>query len=676
MKISRKLEFILLFFFVFLIYGFFLSSAPFVAHDWPLLFKESRNFFPFWTISWDYMGSGGIGASAFKTMWIDLYANFVYFVSNTSNIPWWLSQRIFWIVPFVLISIFSSYKFSGLFVRDSIYKLLSAIIYSFNTYILLIVGGGQFGIAFSYALSPLVLYGLFKLFEKNNLNTLFTSSLLSGVLIALDPRISFLTFGIAAFWYLFIIRDFSFNKLKYVFLNFVIAGLLNSYWVLPGLLSIINSGINSSVTNYFSVPGVKFLSFATFENSFSFLHPNWPENIFGKIYFQKPEFLLLPIIAFSSMLFLKNSKQIQNSKLKILNNLTIEQSNNRTILFFVVLGLLGAFLAKGANEPFGQVYLFLFQKIPGFNLFRDPTKFYILIALSYSILIPYSIFNITQLLKSKIQSKYQIFNFSYVFFIFTILYLLFLLRPAWSGELTGIFKPKGLPEEYVKFNQVLEEDKEFGRTLWIPRRQKYGFFAPLHPAADSEVLFAKKDISKLSEEELSDLSIKYVIVPYDLDSEIFLRDRKYDEKSYLRMIQRVEKLGLKKVDSFGKVIVYQTQSYKDHFWCVCDAQIEYKFINPSEYELSIKKAKKGDVLVFSEGFDKGWMFEALASKGETFRVQSEKFGNLNSFVLPENGDYELKVYYQPQEWVNIGLVISFLTLLGLISSLFLRNYRK
>src|SRR3989344_4787968 len=127
MKLKNKLGFLLLLFFSFIIFRFFLSDTPFVAHDWPLLFRESRDFFPFWSISWDYMGGGAIGASAFKTMWIDLYANFVYFVSNFANIPWWLSQRIFWLVPFVLISIFSSHKLSGLLIRGPIYKTLAAI---------------------------------------------------------------------------------------------------------------------------------------------------------------------------------------------------------------------------------------------------------------------------------------------------------------------------------------------------------------------------------------------------------------------------------------------------------------------------------------------------------------------------------------------------------------------
>ena len=183
-------------------------------------------------------------------------------------------------------------------------------------------------------------------------------------------------------------------------------------------------------------------------------------------------------------------------------------------------------------------------------------------------------------------------------------------------------------------------------------------------------MFGKKDISKVSEKELSDLSIKYVIVPEDPDGEIFLKDRKYNEKSYLRTIERVGKIGLSEIVGFGKIRIYQTQTNKNHFWCECNAQIEYKFINPSEYELSIKNAKKDDVLVFSEGFDKNWTVNS-----SKFKVQSSKSGRINSFILPQNGGYELKVNYKPQLWVNVGLIISGLTLFGLICGYLVIYYR-
>ncbi|EKD86147.1 MAG: hypothetical protein ACD_37C00447G0001, partial [uncultured bacterium] len=113
---------------------------------------------------------------------------------------------------------------------------------------------------------------------------------------------------------------------------FFITFLLNSYWIIPTLVLRINPLYDLGQI-YTSFGAVKFFSFATLENTISLLHPNWPENLFGKVSFMKPEFLIIPILAYSSLLFIKN----------------IETKIKKYIIFFAVLGLVGAFLAKGAN---------------------------------------------------------------------------------------------------------------------------------------------------------------------------------------------------------------------------------------------------------------------------------------------------------------------------------------
>lgn len=639
--------------FVILFYYPFFSTKTIVAHDWPLLFRESRDFFPFWSLAWDYMGNGGIGGSALKTMWIDLYANFVYFISNKLDIPWWISQRIFWLLPFISISLFSSYSLSKIFIKDDLFRGLSSIIYTFNTYILLIVGGGQFGIAFSYALAPLVLVGLIKLNEKTNIKNLIIASLLSGLVIALDPRIALLTFGIGIIWILFFIKNINLKKLIYLFVNFLIAVFINAYWILPAFILIFSGYTASSINSYSSLAGVKFLSFATLENSFSFLHPNWPENIFGKIYFQRPEFIIFPVIAFSSIIF----------KVK------------KEILFFTFIGLIGIFLGKGASDPFGNVYLFLFEYLPGFSLFRDSTKFYLLISISFSILIPYSL----NLISEKFEKFRIIIAGSFIIF------LLLVLKPGWSRELSGIFKPKDIPSEYVFFNFELKNFKEttseysFSRILWVPRRQKFGYFDPQIPASDSEVLFKGKDIEKITEEEFVRYSIGLIIVPTDPDGEIFLKDRRYSDLERRRVVNKVEKIDFLQRASIDEGIkTYLTYSQADLFsssLILDDLDrslfISWEFKNPTLYELKLENAKKGDLVVFSQGYDAGWV-----AKGKGFEIKSEPYQkNLNSFRLPKDGNYSLEIYYKAQDYVNIGLVISLLAVV-LLGAILLVNLAK
>ena len=630
-------------------------STIFSVGDFRFFWPENISNFTQIPTSWDSILNTGVGKSALGSLWINSYLNFSALFSKF-GLSWDIIGFIFWILPTVLLSFFGAFfLFLKIFPDKKLFGLLSGFIYLVNTYFLMILTGGQVGIALAYSLVPFVVL----LFVKSLESLSFKNSLIFGFVLSLqvlfDPRIVYVTFGaIFLFWIFYFPKKYLKKSLLFGFiipLSLVV--LLHSYWILPTIFYNQNP-IEQFGHEFSSQEAVKFFSFANLENSISLLHPNFPENIFGKTYFLKPEFLLLPVLAFSSLLFICK--------------------NRRMVVWSALLGLIGVFLAKGANDPLGGIYIWMFNHIPGFVMFRDPTKFYILIALSYSILIPYSIFNITKFTKSKIQSKYQIFNFSYVFFLFTIFYLLFLARPLFFGPSGPIHKPQTVPNDYVLFKDYLVSQPEFFRTLWIPQWQRFGYFSNNHPAIGREELLkgdVKKQLAKLkelnSEEQLRELGIKYIIVPYDSEKEIFLKDRKYDKRAYEETVQVLQKITwLRQMDGFEKVRVFEINSPKDHFWSKNrNLIINYKFISPSEYRLNVKNAKMGDVLIFSEGFDKNWAAESLSSQGLT--LQSQRFGNnLNSFVLPENGDYELRVYYKPQQWVSIGLVISLISFLSLL----------
>ena len=586
----------------------------------------------------------------------------------------------------------------------------------------MIAGGGQMGIAMAYAIAPLVLYifiktiDFFKLpkniqYPVSNIQYPIIAGLLLSLQIIFDLRIAYITLTAVAVYAVFSIMNYVLSKevlrkkiyyiLYFIFYIFIVPGtvtfLLNAFWVLPTLVSSRNP-IEELGLAYSSLDAVRFFSFAKLENTFGLLHPNWPENIFGKTGFLKPEFLILPILAFSSLLFVTNSKvKSQNSKLQLKtqnfdNNLTIKQSNNKTIIiFFTILGLLGAFLAKGANEPFGGVYLWLFDNFPGFIMFRDPTKWYTLVALSYSILIPFSVWNIYGLLSSKFKvqsSKVQFKIKNYIpnlFLILTSLFLILLIRPAIFGQLTGTFKTTSVPSDYIKLEKFLSSQNNFSRTFWVPAIQRFGFYSNTHPAIPAQNLFKTVENAEIikkveiSETLLQESGVRYVIVPFDSQGEIYLKDRKYNNEIYQKTINEVKKIPyLKQVGGFGKIAVFEVSNPKDHFYFkdlrpkIEDQSIKYQYISPVEYKLEVKNAKIGDRIIFSESYDASWIAQSLK-----FKVQSLKFNNrFNSFTLKDSGDYSLIVYYYPQILVNIGMLISGLTLVLILGALIYFKKRK
>jgi hypothetical protein len=556
----------------------------------------------------------------------------------------------------------------------------------------MLVGGGQIIVALAYAIAPFILWRFISFInfinEQKEVAAIKNISIYVSYTILLG--IAFSVLGLMDIRFIFVILV---GMLLYLFLQLIlyrisvlkissiiglvlllpglITVLLHVFWLLPTLMHGENS-IGNLGTAYSSADAVKFFSFARLENTISLLHPNWPENIFGKTYFMRAEFLILPILAYSSLLFIP--------KIKV-------QKTKNYILFFSLLGLIGAFLAKGANEPLGIIYLWMFEHVPGFNMFRDSTKWYTLVALSYSILIPYSISKIYNWLesKNKFTFKSKFFSLQNLFILLLTSYFLLLISPALLGQLGGTFKTTSVPAEYFRLEKYISNQSEFSRTLWIPTVQRFGYYSSNHPAVSAQDYFKLYDqkilLKELSKNETEELlqhaSIKYIIVPFDSEGEIFLEDREYSEDKYTEFVDQVNEISwLSEIEGFGNIKVFELSNSKDHFWSPEeDLGIKYEYINPVTYKMNIADGEKGDQIVFAESFDDKW----VASNSD-FIIQSSEYEtgliSLNSFTLPADGDYELEVYYEPQKWVDIGVVISTASIIIVFGSLIYLKFKK
>ncbi|EKD86686.1 MAG: hypothetical protein ACD_37C00189G0001 [uncultured bacterium] len=276
-----------------------------------------------------------------------------------------------------------------------------------------------------------------------------------------------------------------------------------------------------------------------------------------------------------------------------------------------------------------------------------------------------------------------------LFLLILILYLLFLIRPALSGQLGGIFKTTQVPMEYLELREFITNQPEYFRTIWIPQSSKYSFYSSNYPLISGTGLLGNYSIDTVAKElskdssraVLEQASVRYIIVPYDHDGVIFLTDRMYDEKKYLKTISEIEKVSyVKEVEGFGKIKVFEVPNSKDHFFGTRqELDISWVKKSSSEYSLSIKNARKGEVLVFSENFDKNW--EASNVKLTYFQesIPYNKF--FNSFILPADGEYPIRVYYKPQNLVKKGIIISLMgvaiiVIISVYSLIKLRNGRK
>jgi hypothetical protein len=663
-----------------------LSTFDFPYYS-PLMMKDA-SIMPY---AWGFhVGLDGFARFISPYSWVLPFINIPQVIFGRLGMDWGLIERITYLYPLLILLLISPVVlFKTVFPKNKFY-LMAIIVFSFNTYSLLLFSGEIF-VALAYCLIPLILAIFIKILSDKNAISKTIYSIAAGLVVSLqimfDPRVAYVTLSAVALYAVFSILYLVFSKKSrnlniksslnyFVFIIFIpgaITLLLQAFWILP---SIFHGGnpVESLGAGYSSVGAVQFLSFAKLENTITLLHPNWPENIFGKVYFMRPEFLLLPVLAFASLFFIKRS---ETSKEKVY------------ILFFALLGLVGTFLAKGSNDPFGGIYLWMFNHIPGFIMFRDPAKWYLLVAISYSILIPFSMWKIYEWLSdhaefrikdSRFINKNKIFNMQNIFVVLVVGYLLFLIRPALLGQLGGTFKTTTIPAEYTKLEQFLSSQNNFSRTLWVPSKQRFGFYSNNHPEMSAQILFNITDNKQLmqkldvSEKLLQKAGVRYVIVPYDSQGEIFLSDRKYDNKVYLQTITQVKKIPwLIPISGFGKIAVFALPNAKGHFYITNqNSEISYKYISPVEYSLSVTNAKKGDIVVFAESFDGKWVAETA-----NLKLKTEKYdGRFNSFILPGDGDYSLRVYYTPQDYVNIGVIISIISFVGTLGALIVLVIKK
>ena len=154
---------------------------------------------------------------------------------------------------------------------------------------------------------------------------------------------------------------------------------------------------------------------------------------------------------------------------------------NKNILFFGTIALLGIFLTKQVAPPFPDTYLWLFENFPGFNAFREASKFYLLIILGFSVLIAGFVDWIWKNLDDKGFQYYA----KYASIIIIAGIFLWNTKPIITTEFGTLFVQREKPQEYAIFKDfVLKQDSYF-RTLWLPTSSRWSIYTNNHPAVNT-----------------------------------------------------------------------------------------------------------------------------------------------------------------------------------------------
>ncbi|PIU02292.1 hypothetical protein COT66_00990 [Candidatus Shapirobacteria bacterium CG09_land_8_20_14_0_10_49_15] len=257
-----------------------------------------------------------------------------------------------------------------------------------------------------------------------------------------------------------------------------------------------------------------------------------------------------------------------------------------------------------------------------------------------------------------------------------VIFLLWLVRPLFCGELNGTFQSKRLPSEYQQFKNFVASQPEFFRTFWVPRRQRFGFWSNDHPAIDAEKYFTVNQcqepfcslavplpeqwgqdcppndrcyvrelayfLNPQSAVVLSRMAVKYVVLPLDSLGEIFIAERQYNPQQRQETEALLDTVSwLEKVAVADGVAVYELPEFQDHFFTVGEniPAIGWEKLSASRYQVRISAASHPFQLIFSEAFDPSWQ----AKLGETAIPSQVTDDGLNTFKISQTGNFNLTV---------------------------------
>jgi len=688
----------------------FFSTGSLVYNDLPFYFDETLRELPLGPQLWiDHFQFGHINQTPF-TFPID----FLVGIFARFGLQWTLILRLIYIYPIAILSLLAPYLLIKELTGNKIGSFIGALVFSFNPYFLAAIQNGHIKLMMAYVLAPIFLCCVIHSYYKNHMKNIFFASLLGWLISAYDFRIFFTLACISFLYFLFVIFDshsdcsgfVGIKKGLVIFLSPIFMVLTaNLFWLLPFFFSgpdysiaAINRGM---LNNVFTIINSITIGYST--RNMGVGMTNWN--------YISPHLWILPFVGLFSIFYIRKDKNT---------------------LFFITLLLFGIFLGKQDAGPFPAAYAWFFNHIPGFNAFREASKFYYIIAMAYSVLIGFFVDWVCR--HSRGIKRVRWFN--YLLIALIVFSSLWNSRLIINGSLDSLFVTRDIPEDYLRAKNLIVQNPGYYGVLWVPNHSSWSFYSKRNPLIGLDSLVqdwtwrdkithnykrglypSYGELSNVMERKndeviLVNTPIKYVILIAD-DSEKheqyyniyslfgkrdFFAD-KLDSYDYLRKLD----IGTESVD------VYENREYKPFIYTFSEEsvlqglgdfeEIVYTKYSPTKYSIPVKNVREPLYVTFSQSYHPDWRIRIGDFKWYKSLFNHNYFlaqdihlsnnANLNTyyidppvicdrFVCDENEDgsynFDITIYFKPQSLTNLGLVISGLIILVISTSVFLHTF--
>ncbi|KKS22619.1 MAG: hypothetical protein UU80_C0004G0009 [candidate division WWE3 bacterium GW2011_GWA1_41_8] len=645
--------------------------------------------------------------------WDTVYYLFIYKIGFSMFAA---EKMLFFIVIFI--SLFLSFigfsKLQKLFglKTEGMVLFLVTIWYCFNPYMLVLWHGGVYniGAALPYSLAPLIFYYYhYTVFTTSSLRMRVTCVVLLFLSSFTFWLFAVLVFFLAGYTLINIVT----NKalLLLVFRNIIYLTLL--YLPLSGVV------IFTVAHEYFNKAGgidtAQFASFTVQRGGiwyqllmlFSWgMYMVWvPRSLysFGR-YFLSVPYVVATLLLYELLIY-GIYKQFSSRISSSIGRKSLD-NKDKNLLIFILIFIVGIFFAKGAQPPFGWIFLYLYHNMPFFSVFRSADhRFGFIIVLMVSFMLFYS--------ASKVKKNI----FLTVLSVALLGQSFFLLNgPAIYGQNVNQYyydRIINIPEDYGQVSELINnDDGGFGYVLPIPPVE-YGYYkisseenhigqdilpklisapfiyiSPNLGINEKTTTLLYNTIKNNNLNALRNLPIKYVILRRDVACIDCLDSSDEQLAKEFSLALRNETFSVYKIDSPSSLFR--------------STNVKYEVINPIKYKLTISGISNRQDLDFLLSFNKNWKLyldinpddscagnEIGLNPSTSECVRNKKFlegdelmylfkkpvfdsthnlydgyGNkwaVDSSVIGSSSELNLILFYQPQAWFYLLSVISFLS---------------
>ncbi len=492
-KLIAKLPFI---FFVFLLFTslfWFRGMGKdhfFYIHDQSPFIARADAFSTMSSWSRDWLGSdGGMNIiSSVRSLQFLMFDYLGFSIQQSQKIYFTIIFTLPYITMFFFLKVVLVNRFSSKSnkEKDVIYiaSVLGAFLYSLNLYLILLWHAGHYtNVGPMYALFPLVLVLLWNVLVGEAHP--FINGVKAGLLFlifgqATPPNMLALA-GLGFILLLFVaffLGNSSKNFLDLLYAVIVMAAvafLVNLWWIVPYFKTMVSSSqefINAGdkSINYVSLTAEPLgLTRRLFLFMKWTIDAEWHGRFFHSFF---PYYLniivrslwsLLVIFSFSALLFFS----------KIKNN-----NHKMVFIYAVFLLFISLLFSKGTKSPFEGYFIYLYENLPLFNMFRSPgNKFGSGVVMALSVMLAVSSYYFLTFLTKK---KYQRLLFVFIVLLIISIYGFPLLTGIALREVVQGQMPSNItriPSEYSKFADLVNEDSDEYRILHLPGKT-YGTYLP------------------------------------------------------------------------------------------------------------------------------------------------------------------------------------------------------